>query len=335
MKIEDVRVNEFRILIKPLSLGMQLGGIFFVAMAWLLADDSYKYDTRQISFLLTLTMISIGASWKIPFFSLFSITTVWLICLEFVLLAAPSVNRNYWMTALSIGISLAVAPVFSRISEYIIVSAGVWLIFGGGSLIDAPFGGETRWSWLLMSSIILVGIFLNALFARIHRQSILLRNKLVDLAFTDALTGIDNRRKFLSDVEKAQRSSDMNSACLLMIDIDNFKRINDDFGHPLGDEVLQQVAQAICRSVTDEPCGRLGGEEFGIFLTQGGEERATKVADQILIEIRKLNVIGRKITASVGISKMSGKQSFSELMKNADEALYIAKSLGKDRFAIF
>ncbi|UVH54855.1 GGDEF domain-containing protein [Variovorax paradoxus] len=335
MKIEDARVNEFRMLIKPLSLGMQLGGIFLVVMAWLLADDSYKYDTRQIFFLLALTMISIGASWKIPFFSLFSITTVWLICLEFVLLAAPSVNRNYWMTALSIGISLAVAPVFSRISEYIIVSAGIWLIFGRGSLIDAPLGGDTKWSWLLMSAVILVGIFLNALFARIHRQSILLRDKLVDLAFTDALTGIDNRRKFLSDVDRVQGLRDMSSACLLMIDIDNFKRINDDFGHPMGDEVLQQVAQTICRSVTDEPCGRLGGEEFGIFLTQGGEERAIKVADQLLLEIRKLNVIGRKITASVGISKMNEKQSFSELMKNADEALYIAKSLGKDRFAIF
>lgn len=335
MKIEEVRVNEFRKLIKPLSLGMQLGGVFFVAMSWLLADDSYKYDIRQILLLLALTMISIGASWKIPFFSLFSITTVWLICLEFVLLAAPSANRDYWMTALSIGISLAVAPVFSRISEYVIVSIGVWLIFGRGSLMDAPFGGDTKWSWLLISAVILVGIFLNALFARIHRQSILLRNKLVDLAFTDALTGIDNRRKFLSDVDKAQGSQDMNSACLLMIDIDNFKRINDEFGHPLGDEVLQQVAQTIRQSVPDEPCGRLGGEEFGVFLIQGGEERATKIADQLLIEIRELNVIGRKITASVGISRMNEKQSFSELMKNADEALYIAKSLGKDRFAIF
>lgn len=335
IKNKVTRVNEFRALIKPLSLGMQVGGIFLVAITWFLAEDSYKYDNRQIIFLAALTIVSIFASWKIAFFSLFSIITVWLICIELSLLAEPSINRNYWMAVLSIGISLAVAPIFSRTSEYIIVSAGIWLIFGGGALIATPFGGDTNWAWLSVSTVILVGIFLNALFARIHRQSILLRDKLVDLAFTDALTGIDNRRKFLSDVDEIQGSRDISSACLLMLDIDNFKRINDDFGHPLGDEVLQQVAQTIRRTVADEPCGRLGGEEFGIFLTQGGEERAAKVAEQILAQIRKLNVIDRKITASVGISKMNEEQSFFELMKDADEALYLAKSRGKDCFAVF
>lgn len=335
MKNKDTRVNEFRVLIKPLSLGMQLGGIFLVAAVWLLADRSYQYDNWQIILLLMLTIASVFASWKIAFFSLFSIVTVWLVCIALALLAEPSINRNYWMAVLSIGVSLAVAPVFSRTSEYVIVSAGIWLIFGRGSLINTPFGGDVKWSWLSMSAVILVGIFLNALFARIHRQSILLRDKLMDLAFTDALTGIANRRKFLGDVDDIQKSGDVSSACLLMLDIDNFKRINDDFGHPMGDEVLQQVAQTIRRSVANEPCGRLGGEEFGIFLTQGGEERAAAVANQILAQIRKLKVIDRKITASVGISKMNEELSFFELMKDADEALYVAKSRGKDCFAIF
>lgn len=335
MKKEDTRVNEFRLLIKPLSLGMQLGGMVLVAMVWILADESYQYDHRWIIFLAALTVTSVFASWKIAFFSFFSITTVWLLCIALTLLAELSINRNHWMAVLSIGVSLAVAPVFSRTSEYIIVSIGIWLIFGKGSLINAPFGGDVKWAWLSMSAAIMVGVFLNALFARIHRQSIVLRDKLVDLAFTDALTGIGNRRKFLSDVDEAQKSSDASSACLLMLDIDNFKRINDDFGHPMGDEVLRQVAQAIRRSVADEPCGRLGGEEFGIFLTQGGEERAATVAAQILARIRELDVLDRKITASVGISRMSDEQSFSELMRAADEALYVAKSRGKDCFAIF
>jgi len=335
MKNEDTRVNEFRLLIKPLSLGMQLGGMVLVAMVWILADESYQYDHRWIILLAALTVTSVFASWKIAFFSFFSITTVWLLCIALTLLAEPSVNRNHWMAVLSIGVSLAVAPVFSRTSEYIIVSIGIWLIFGKGSLINAPFGGDVKWAWLSMSAAIMVGVFLNALFARIHRQSIVLRDKLVDLAFTDALTGIGNRRKFLSDVDEVQKSRDASSACLLMLDIDNFKRINDDFGHPMGDEVLRQVAQAIRRSVADEPCGRLGGEEFGIFLTQGGEARAATVAAQILARIRELDVLDRKITASVGISRMSDEQSFSELMRAADEALYVAKSRGKDCFAIF
>ena len=73
MKNEDTRVNEFRLLIKPLSLGMQLGGMVLVAMVWILADESYQYDHRWIILLAALTVTSVFASWKIAFFSFFSI----------------------------------------------------------------------------------------------------------------------------------------------------------------------------------------------------------------------------------------------------------------------
>ena len=159
----------------------------------------------------------------------------------------------------------------------------------------------------------------------------------IRLALTDPLTGLGNHRHFHERLQRELATADENGGIvsLCFLDIDNFKRINDDFGHPMGDEVLRQVAQAIRRSVADEPCGRLGGEEFGIFLTQGGEERAATVAAQILARIRELDVLDRKITASVGISRMSDEQSFSELMRAADEALYVAKSRGKDCFAVF
>lgn len=334
MSTEKERLDEFLKLIKPVSLGMQAAGGAFVGLAWTTADPSYRYDESQFVLLTALWILSFLGSWRTKYLSYFSILTVWLICYGFIILMDPSPNRQYWAAVLSVALSLVVAPVFSKLREYVIVASGTWIIFGQGALIKAPHGGDAAWIWLLMISVVSVGMLLNLIFARIHRQSLLLRNELAELAYTDVLTGINNRRKFLDDVQKIHSTISVGAGSFFMIDIDNFKSINDDFGHPKGDEVLQQVAQMIGESVQCEPFGRMGGEEFGILLTWGGLDRAKEFGDCILEKSRKLEVFERKITVSVGVAIVKNGQSISALMKEADSCLYAAKNGGKNCLVI-
>lgn len=334
MSMEKERVDEFLKLIKPVSLGMQVAGGAFVGLAWTMADPSYRYDSSKFILLSFLWLLSLLGSWSTRHLSYFSILTVWLVCYGFILLMDPSPNSQYWAAVLGVAVSLVVAPVFSKLHEYVIVACGTWIIFGQGALVKTPHGGDAAWIWLLMISVVSVGMLLNLIFAKIHRQSLLLRNELEELAFTDVLTGINNRRKFLDDVQKVHGTISAGAGSFFMIDIDNFKSINDDFGHPKGDEVLQQVAQIIGDSVQFEPFGRMGGEEFGILLTWGGLDRAKDFGGCILEKTRKLEVFERKITVSVGVAMIKNGQSISALMKEADSCLYAAKHGGKDCLVI-
>lgn len=324
------RVDEYLKLIKPVSLGMQVAGGAFVGLAWIMADPSYDYEISKFISLFSLWLLSLLGSWKTKYLSHFSILTVWLICYGFIVLMDQSSNSQYWATVLSVALSLVVAPLFSKLREYVIVACGTWIIFGQGALVETPHGGDRAWIWLLIISVVLVGMLLNLIFAKIHLQSLLLRNELAELAFTDVLTGINNRRKFLDDIQKIHGTISAGAGSFFMIDIDNFKSINDDFGHPKGDEVLQQVAQVLGESVKSEPFGRMGGEEFGILLTWGGVDRAKEVGGRILEKTRKLEVFERKITVSVGVAMVKNGQSISALMKEADSCLYTAKNGGKD-----
>jgi len=158
----------------------------------------------------------------------------------------------------------------------------------------------------------------------------------------DALTGLYNRASFQEALERALANYSRNGEPfgLLMVDLDYFKRINDTYGHGVGDEVLRRTAGAI-QEVTRacDLCTRFGGEEFAIVLNQSGVEDATRVAERILeclrgIEVRAGEEIVR-ITGSGGLASCTleagANCSPEHVLKMADEALYEAKSQGRDQ----
>lgn len=158
------------------------------------------------------------------------------------------------------------------------------------------------------------------------------------IARLDALTGTLTRRAF---VEGATRAIDRfgryaRPASLLLFDIDHFKSINDSFGHPIGDEVLRQVAD-VAKSMLrpSDLLGRLGGEEFGVLLPETDTAAGVVLAERIRGAIRKLempDLNGRLVSASFGISGLSGiVRSAEGWLAEADAALYIAKRSGRDR----
>ncbi len=166
-----------------------------------------------------------------------------------------------------------------------------------------------------------------------------LEDELKRLATTDPLTGTNNRRHFMTlgarEMSRALRG--VNQLSVLMLDIDHFKRINDTYGHPGGDEVLCRVVDQISRSIRHmDVLGRLGGEEFAVLLPSSDLAMALTIANRLRESAAELNVPWQgeiiRFTMSIGVATYSGSEaSLEDLMGRADKALYDAKSGGRNR----
>lgn len=157
------------------------------------------------------------------------------------------------------------------------------------------------------------------------------------LANADSLTGLHNRRAFFEMVNFAYSQTKRNNTplSLIMLDLDNFKLINDQHGHPAGDEVLRCVARCLLETArgSDYPA-RIGGEEFVILSTNTDIKSAFVLAERIRTEISFIHIeFGGKvipITASLGIATLKEEETFSQLYVRADDALYLAKGAGRN-----
>lgn len=157
------------------------------------------------------------------------------------------------------------------------------------------------------------------------------------LASTDPLTGLPNRRyfeEFSGLLARRRRSGDAVAA--LMIDIDHFKRLNESFGHPVGDVVLRRVAQAIAQTVREEDVpARVGGEEFAVLLRNPGPTVAAEVGERVRLAVRALDLgdVGvEAVSVSVGVANARGAdEPIPDLVERADQALRKAKRSGRDR----
>ncbi|WP_299775805.1 GGDEF domain-containing protein [uncultured Pseudoteredinibacter sp.] len=162
------------------------------------------------------------------------------------------------------------------------------------------------------------------------------RRRFKRLAEYDALTGVKNRRAILGYGEKVFRSRE--SLATLLVDIDFFKRINDNFGHACGDEILCAVAK-IARGLCEQNVefGRVGGEEFLFILPRKDSNEIGTFSEMFMDKIRQLKLPdGSSLSCSIGISQSNGELSdFMGLIEKADIALYSAKRSGRDRVVYY
>lgn len=163
-------------------------------------------------------------------------------------------------------------------------------------------------------------------------------------ANTDPLTELYNRRFFIEQAEKEfnRTRRHNNSLSLISFDIDHFKNINDQFGHPAGDQVLIQLAKALQPVIRNEDTlARIGGEEFSLILPETTMGVAKQVAERIRQTLAKLIIKGDfqgeiTMTVSLGVTSLQeGDNSFEQLFKRADKALYNAKNNGRDQVSQF
>lgn len=248
------------------------------------------------------------------------------------------------ITGVSIIVSL-LSPVPRLAAAFI---AGFMLIFGVGLLWAPPL-------FAIKAGLGLIGLFAifvaygYATIAR-HRKAaeLLVENRLLSeelatslahaefVAMHDPLTGLLNRRAFFQRSEECVLGS---SAHVMTIDLDHFKSINDRFGHPIGDQVLVRVADALRKELrkldgSDHLAARLGGEEFAVILMVSDSKLAQTIAEMVRHSVslvgHRMEMAGLTTSASIGLSKWTSASSLDAALARADSALYRAKSRGRD-----
>jgi diguanylate cyclase (GGDEF)-like protein/PAS domain S-box-containing protein len=213
--------------------------------------------------------------------------------------------------------------------------------------IEEPWetGGENR--WVNTSKIPLkndkeeiIGVLgLSFDITEKHRLEI----ELERLSRIDFLTNVNNRRYFveLAENELIRNKRYNSDSAFLMIDIDHFKKVNDKFGHEIGDKALQKITKVCMQTIrATDFMGRLGGEEFGIYLINTEFDEAIEVAERIRENINNIDMKADdqtklELSVSIGVTKpLSVDEKLNEIMKRADKAMFKAKHLGRNKVAV-
>ena len=187
---------------------------------------------------------------------------------------------------------------------------------------------EVKWRRINDDSNFLVAVFRNVDTEKKRQQ------ELHRQAVTDFLSGLPNRRQFRAILD-SQTGQDV---CLAILDVDNFKQINDQLGHPTGDSVIRFVARKLMEHFDDALCvARLGGDEFCVLIRKSLTNEATQYFESFRksIEESKLTEIERDISISIGIANSFPDWNWRELLTRADQALYRAKENGRNQVVAF
>ncbi len=198
-----------------------------------------------------------------------------------------------------------------------------------------------EWKEKTFATVVVIVIFLvlSILILRNHWKQLKLRQKLDYHANTDVLTGISNRRNFMhqANQELKRVKRHQTQMALLLLDIDRFKLINDNYGHATGDRALVAFAGACKKSIRDiDILGRLGGDEFTILLLNTEIEEARIVTERIRLSIELCEFLNDKeesvsMTSSIGVAMIDSKtSSLEDMLDMADSALYVSKEKGRN-----
>ena len=263
----------------------------------------------------------------------------------FVVMPADDLLSQALVMLFAVGMSVSAVSCYSAYLYMTLVSIGLVLL--------------PCTAWLLFqSSMIQVGMALSVLvFASFVARATRKMSEALETAFrltremehansistraaqTDELTGLKSRRAFFEHAQQLYNECETNrlGLCVVMLDMDHFKHINDTYGHQVGDQVLRQMGEVISSSFrATDIHGRLGGEEFAVLLPDTSIEAAVEIAEQLIQTIAGLMIEPvHCITASLGVASTdAGDKDLHSLMNNADKALYRAKALGRNQVAV-
>jgi diguanylate cyclase len=176
---------------------------------------------------------------------------------------------------------------------------------------------------------------MHSLARRVHAQN----SQLLRMSSIDGLSGLLNRRQWEDAVDSALARNCCDDAVMLLIDIDSFKHINDQYGHTMGDEVVRRVGAVIRCSLRDgDLAGRYGGDEFAVVLCGLDLHAAATVAERIRSGVACSlfeRAPGLRCTLSIGLARSpAGARAVRDWVKDADAALYRAKLTGRNRFVV-
>lgn len=280
--------------------------------------------TAGCSLLAVLAVVAWAMPWRaIPTFALWAEIGVFLLFASVVLVCLPGALRRRLLPLANL---LGVLPL--AVVSTLGVFAPAWI---GEFKIEAYVGGAA-WISVASSSMLMMRL------ASLRRQ----RDEMRVLAQTDSLTGLANRRTALARVQEEveRRRALGGDFCLVYVDLDHFKQINDSFGHAAGDRVLTGVSHLLRLLVrASDLVARLGGDEFALILVGADEATSLRLAERVRERIELLPLVGSgpeaplSCTASIGVvgSARYPEAGADELLRRADEAMYAAKKAGRNR----
>lgn len=235
----------------------------------------------------------------------------------------------------------------SRRRVTIFTAVGTLACIAVAFAIDSYSITQGRWAWgedpwkNVIIPLVIAPPTLYILLTQMRELSIA-RDRLEVIASTDSLTSCLNRAAFATLVEgylERFAGSPSNHGALLVVDVDHFKKINDTLGHHVGDEVLKMIASTIRNALRDtDLIGRLGGEEFSVFLPGTRPDQCAEIAERVRLAVQQANFRPEGspllLTVSIGAAPFATATTFSELYQVADQHLYDAKRTGRNRVAI-
>ncbi len=312
--------------------------VLYFAYCRLIKRDYLNYKILLASFgattLLILSVVSLHKYLPVMYdveigYTLYKkVIDVFIIILFTFALIAVSKNesRRYNKLILILAIS------FKMISQFV-------YIFEGN--IENAFLGA-RYIFKYISYVFLFMVFARDLLIRpfdnIFRAFKDKEVELIELSRKDSLTGLYNHSTSYEIIRDIINQNELKNLdiCLMMIDVDDFKLINDKYGHIKGDEILVRIASLLieCEGPL-ELAGRYGGDEFVVLLTNCNRAMAVEVAEKIFAKMDELsNEMGIKVTLSIGVSEWEKGFTAKDLVRMADYQMYEAKSVGKNTFKI-
>ncbi|CAH2899493.1 MAG: Sensory box/GGDEF family protein [uncultured Paraburkholderia sp.] len=294
------------------------------------APLAYRLGCALVLALLVLAIPRAKSTWTFGAIGVaFSLALVGGLALNVVGLQQPLL----WTLPAMVVIPVCAAPLWLTPTHFFVGSA----LFYAAAIPLLPGAPRTAdvdvvmWMWIAAIGLP-TSIVFHFGFYRFRRNHFLLEDQLAQLAATDPLTGLQNRRAFVAQAER--RLADVaqgGEVSAIFLDIDNFKSLNDQFGHGVGDLALREVAQVLLDGTggTDS-VSRIGGEEFAILLCDG-LAGALRLAERLRGAIAEIERPDGNLTASFGVAEHRSGESIMVLLDRADEALLRAKHSGRNR----
>jgi diguanylate cyclase (GGDEF)-like protein len=329
---EFERLHRFSVLIFATSTCMWL--VFDLIVSFL---GGQGFTWRSMVFLLMFSILTVvlGFTRKARHFD--GLTVLFVLGLavgvRLIVYGVPDIIQSSWLVlaAASMLYSISVLPL-SRVA-FFLVQLIIWVLlnpFINTSISLFELRGVMTACYSVFLCVLTIYTFLKLREAKLYNY--IMARLLLDQAYNDPLTEIPNRRSFMTVAEKHLHTAPhAHDHYLLMIDIDNFKKVNDNFGHDVGDEVLKRVAADIKTVMIAHDFARLGGEEFAIYLADVPREEAETLAGELCRRVRE-EPTKHPVTISIGVARVEHDDTLTQALIKADEALYESKHTGKDRF---
>jgi diguanylate cyclase (GGDEF)-like protein len=243
-------------------------------------------------------------------------------------------HGEFWLLPVSVTLCLGVNLLFLFSRDYLLVLACTWSIMLVAHPAPVPARSDLSLLALLVTAVSLIGFALNRMFLRSMRTTFALQEDYRRISETDALTGLANRRALTAQLQTLAAARGTRALHFAMLDIDDFKQVNDRYGHDVGDAVLLALAAELARLGSGCRVGRLGGEEFGILFERMSDAQVGDLLHGLLDRVCRLRVGEVAFAFSAGVARLPSGGTVPELLKRADRALYAAKREGKGRIRI-